>query len=373
MPTSAPLVRRVLTLAHATHMTDMPDDRSTVPPPTAVPAPRGQRAPRVTVIIPTFNRARYLGQAIESVLRQSVEDLELLIVDDGSTDDTRALLDAVTDPRLRVLRQEHRGISAAMNAGLREAKGVYVARLDSDDVWFADLLARSVEVLDASPEIGVVYSRAQAMSADGTPREHYLGLPLRFPDDPLLSLAWGDATCNITAVARRACFVSAGPYDETMRTHEDWDMWLRVARDHRFAFLNCTLARFREHEDGITSPSSPTFVEHIERRRQVIDKLYAAPDLPPRLRAFRPVAYSNVYTEIGVFLLNNGHRARALRMFGRAVASAANPLVACLRILWLTTASPALRQFALGRRLLQLKAEARRRLYADARGSHTNA
>lgn len=334
-----------------------------------IATPSEPSAPKVSVIIPTFNRARYLTEAVESVLGQTFSDLELIVVDDGSTDETPALLARVTDPRLRVLRQENRGISAAMNAGLRAARGHYVARLDSDDVWFADLLARSLDVLDASSDIDVVYSRARAMSADGTPREHYLGLPLRFPDDALLSLAWGDPTCNITAVASRGCFASAGPYDETLRTHEDWDMWLRVARSHRFAFLNCTLAQFREHDDGITSPRAASFVEHIESRRRVIDKLYASSDLPPRLRAFKAIAYRNVHTEIGVFLLNTGHPGRALRAFARAAAAGANPLLTCTRILWLTTVAPALRQFALGRLLLQRQAELRRRLFARARRS----
>src|SRR5262245_59564990 len=215
--------------------------------------------PKVTVIIPTFNRARYLAEAIGSVLGQTFADYELIVVDDGSTDETSAVLAGFGDSRLRVLRQENRGISAAMNIGLQAARGEYVARLDSDDVWFADLLERETAVLDSRPDVGVVYAKAQVMSENGAPREHYVGLPLRYPDDALLSLAWVDATCNITVLARRSCFDSVGPYDETFRTHEDWDMWLRMARNHRFVFLNLTQARFREHDGGITSPSSPTF------------------------------------------------------------------------------------------------------------------
>jgi len=322
--------------------------------------------PKVTVIIPTFNRARYLAEAIQSVLGQTFPDYELIVVDDGSTDGTATVLAGFGDPRLRVLRQENRGISAAMNAGLQAARGKYIARLDSDDVWFPDLLEREVSILDSHPDIGVVYSRAQAMSANGTPREHYLGLALRYPNDALLSLLWGDCTCNITTLARRSCFASAGPYDETFRTHEDWDMWLRVAQSHRFAFLNCTLGRFRKHDDSITSPSSPTFVEHIESRAKVLDKLYASPHLPPRLYAFKAVAYRNVYTEIGLFLFNTGHRARALRIFGRALVSGGNPVAALARILWLTTAVRLLKRCGFGRHLLQFQADVRRRLRTRA-------
>ena len=109
-------------------------------------------------------------------------------------------------------------------------------------------------------------------------------------------------------------------------------------RHSRSVFLNHPLARFREHAGGITSPTSPTFVEHIESRAKVIDKLCASANLPPWLGAFKPIAYRNVYTEIGLFLCNTGHRARALRMFGRAIAAGGNPLVTFSRILWFTTA-----------------------------------
>jgi len=326
--------------------------------------PRRLAPPQVTVIIPTFNRARYLAEAIQSVLGQTFLDYELIVVDDGSTDGTSAVLAGFGDSRLRVLRQENRGISAAMNAGLRAARGKYIARLDSDDMWFPNLLACETMVLDSRPDVGVVYARAQAMSANGTPREHYLGLPLRYPQDALLSLLWGDCTCNITALARRSCFAAAGPYDETLRTHEDWDMWLRVARSYHFTFLHSTLGRFREHDDGITSPSSSTFVAHIESRVQVLDKFYASPHLPSRLAAFKTRAYRNIYTEIGLFLFNTGHHTRALRMFGRALVSGGNPAAALARICWLTVAVRLLNRFGFGRQILQFQAGVRRRVRA---------
>jgi GT2 family glycosyltransferase len=327
--------------------------------------------PQVTVIIPTFNRARYLTEAVQSVLDQTFPDYELIIVDDGSTDGTSTVLAGFGDPRLRVLRQKNRGISAAMNVGLRAARGEYIARLDSDDAWLPDLLEREAAVLDSHPNIGVVYSRAQAMSANGIPREYYLGLPLRYPHDTLLSLLWGDCTCNITTLARRSCFAAAGPYDETFRMHEDWDMWLRVARSYHFMFLNSTLGRFREHDNRITSPSSPTFVEHLESRARVLDKFYASPHLPPHISAFKAIAYRNVYTEIGLFLLNTGHHARALRMFGRALLAGGKPVATLTRLCWLTMAAQPLGRFGFGRQILQFQAEVRRRVRLRAQANTT--
>src|ERR1700733_15378431 len=106
--------------------------------------------PKVSVIVPTWNRVSLLGTAIESVLAQTFRDLEVVIVDDGSVDATESLVrrHQQTDERIRYVRQEHRGISAAMNAGIRESRGRYIARLDSDDQWLPDLLETEVAILD---------------------------------------------------------------------------------------------------------------------------------------------------------------------------------------------------------------------------------
>src|SRR5207247_1570481 len=170
----------------------------------------GGVAPAVTVIMPVYDRERFVCEAIASVLAQTFSDLELIVVDDGSTDGTAAAVAAVEDPRLRYVAQPHRGVAAAMNTGLRSARGRYVARLDSDDVWLPDLLATQVAVLESRPEIDVVYARAQGMEADGTLTTHVWGIAPRWPADALRSQLHGDFTCNITTVARRACLERAG-------------------------------------------------------------------------------------------------------------------------------------------------------------------
>ena len=190
-------------------------------------ASKSHRAgPRVSVIMPAYNRERFVGEAVGSVLEQTMGDLELIVVDDGSQDATVRAAGAAGDPRVIVLRQPHAGISAAMNRGLSVARGALIARLDSDDMWLPDMLERTVGTLDSRSDVDVVYGRGRAMDEDGAPLPSIWGDPPRFSDDFFASLLYTDCACNVTVVARRECFVESR-YDESLSTSEDLDMWVR--------------------------------------------------------------------------------------------------------------------------------------------------
>jgi GT2 family glycosyltransferase len=312
--------------------------------------------------MPARDRERYVGEAIDSGLRQTFADFELIVIDDGSTDRTRAVVDGVADARVRCISQPPLGISAAMNRGLAEARGNYVARLDSDDVWLPDLLAMQVAVLDARPDIGVASARAQGMRADGTPTGDIWGMAPRYPADSLRSLVDGDFTCNITSVARRACIERAGGYDEALPTNEDWDLWLRVARHCAFAFTDRVLARFRWHAGNITGPASPLFRRTLDERAAVLDKLFRDPTLPPAVLALRAAAYRNVHVAVGMRWLSVRDYGAALRAFRRALGCGANRLDTGLRIAWFVVSWEVLGRFAWGRRLVGWQSGARRRV-----------
>jgi glycosyltransferase involved in cell wall biosynthesis len=144
--------------------------------------------PTVSVLMPCWNRERFIGDAIRSILAQTFTDLELIVVDDGSTDGTRAVVASFDDPRLRCLSCEHRGISAAMNAGLAAAQGKFIARLDSDDWWMPDMLATQIAMLDARPDVGLVYARGECTDSDWKPLSMAWGYPLRYPDQTFRSI-----------------------------------------------------------------------------------------------------------------------------------------------------------------------------------------
>lgn len=317
--------------------------------------------PTITVLMPTFNRAPLIAEAIASILQQTFADLEIIVIDDGSSDNTSDVLSAFTDQRLRVLSRPHRGISASLNAGLAEARGRYIARLDSDDLWQPDLLATLVPVLEAQADIGVVYAQADALD-HGVPVAHLQGLPLRFPDDSLRSLVYDDCTCNIALLARRECFGRAGPYDESLLAHEDWDMWLRVAQHFRFAFVDRVLARVRWHDDNLTGLRSAYVADVLNSRTAPLDKLFAQPDLPPAVVAMRGTAYANVHLFVGLRWTHAGQYGRALRSFRLCVSHSDRPLVAVIRIAWRAALKPTLDRWSIGRAAVRRIARLYRRV-----------
>lgn len=183
------------------------------------------RIPEVSVIIPTFNRADLLAQAIDSVLSQSYTDFELIVVDDGSTDATQALLSRYRR-RIRYLFQENRGVSAARNLGIKVARGRYICLLDSDDLWLRDKLKEQIRLMKGDPKIRVSYTdevwiRGGKRVNQGKRHRKYSGWILR----KLLPL------CLISpssVMIERGVFEEVGLFDESFPVCEDYDLWLRI-------------------------------------------------------------------------------------------------------------------------------------------------
>jgi glycosyltransferase involved in cell wall biosynthesis len=316
-------------------------------------------SPKVSVIVPTWNRASLLGAAIESVLAQTFRDLEVVIVDDGSVDATESLVRGFqeTDARVRYVAQKHRGISAAMNTGIRESRGQYIARIDSDDQWLPELLETEVAVLEARPDIGLVYAKGQWATSDLTPLHDTIGHAPHFPpamkDATLRSMLWGDPTCNITVVVRRECFERVGLFDESLAASEDWDMWLRTAVCYRFFFVDRVLSLVRGHDAGTTNAQSQSFAPFLGLRGQVLDKFFARDDLAPEIAAMKTIAYRNLYVFEGNMWIGAGNWRRALEAFWRALRANGGSAGTLARIVWFSLAARALARPATGQRLMQ--------------------
>jgi glycosyltransferase involved in cell wall biosynthesis len=192
--------------------------------------------PRVSVLIAAYNAAAFLQPTLDSVLGQTFADFEVLVIDDGSRDDTagvvRRTMDA--DPRVRLIVQENHGLSATRNHGIRAARGALIAFLDHDDLWHPEKLAAQVAVLDADQRTGVVSCYSALID------EAHCCLGWRFggaADGDVYAemLEWDVVSGGSVALVRRAALEAVGPFDESLAIREDWDMWIRLARRHRFA------------------------------------------------------------------------------------------------------------------------------------------
>jgi GT2 family glycosyltransferase len=219
----------------------------------------------VSVVIPTYNRAGTVVDAARSVLAQRFEDLELIVVDDGSTDDTAARLATIPDVRLRYVRGSHAGVSAARNLGVRRATGALISFLDSDDLWCPDKLACEVAVLSEHPDVDAVFSDLEKRHGDqvfpsfmrqtavfsrrlsGRP-----GAVLRLEPRELRLCLLEEVPIKPSALTlRRAAFDEIGGFDETWSSSEDWELLLRMARTHRFAYIDRPLAVLHISADSL--------------------------------------------------------------------------------------------------------------------------
>ncbi len=207
----------------------------------------------VSVVIPAYNYARFLKEAISSALAQPYSPLEVIVVDDGSTDDTPALLANIIDPRLRVIRQANAGLSAARNTGIREARYPFIAFLDADDRWAEDFLPKVMARFRELPDdFVIVTGGSQRMTADG----RLVQKPRSQTPPPATLTARDFILVNrmfpSAVVARRCALIECGGFDVTLRSSEDRDMWIRMTTNHRTAYIQDTLAHIRRHGENMS-------------------------------------------------------------------------------------------------------------------------
>lgn len=195
----------------------------------------GPPDPVVSVVMPAFEAASTIEAAVASVLNQSLADLELFVVDDGSTDGTAAIVRGIADPRVRLLEQDHQGAAAARNLGVRAARAQIVTLVDSDDLLLPSYLAATREALLANPDAGFVYTDAYVLNADsGRIRRMTATQPYRPSPPPRTAEEFHAALIEVNFVYNavslpRSVFDRVGFFDESLRAAIDYEMWLRIA------------------------------------------------------------------------------------------------------------------------------------------------
>lgn len=223
----------------------------------------------VSVIIPTYNCAKYLPQTIKSVLNQSYKNLEIIVVDDGSTDDTEEILKPFLS-NIIYIKKRHSGVSDARNLGIERAKGNFIAFLDSDDFWTPEKLEVQMDHFRNNPDVGLVYSSNCFIDEDG----NELIVPQRVSKEGKYKMCRGWVFRRLlfinfiptsSVVAKTECLKKAGGFNPYFKKSQDYDLWLRIARFCQFAFINSDLCIRRVRRTGLTLTNvDQMYSEHIE-------------------------------------------------------------------------------------------------------------
>ncbi|MGF1520806.1 MAG: glycosyltransferase family 2 protein [Leptolyngbyaceae cyanobacterium] len=272
--------------------------------------------PQVSVVIPAYNAMDYLPQTLANVLQQTLEDIEVIVVNDGSSDGIETWFSHhVKDARVKLYSQMNKGLSGARNAGIQQSQGDYIAFLDADDLWASDKLRKQVHVFNEHPSAGLVYTWVAYIDRQGTPTG-------RIRKNEAEGMVWPTliqhniVECGSVALVRRACFEKVGLFDESLRSLEDLDMWLRLAKYYPFRGIFEPLVYYRQHTDSL-SRNWPLMEACF---RTVLDRAFASAS--PEFAHLRPQSYAQAYLCLSWKPIQNRQKdyQEAARLLGKAVS-----------------------------------------------------
>jgi glycosyltransferase involved in cell wall biosynthesis len=254
----------------------------------------------ISVIIPAYNQAAYLAEAIQSVYDQTFTDWELVVVDDGSTDDTPRLLAGFQDSRMSVVRQANRGRSAARNTGICLTSAPLVSFLDADDLFLPDKMTELHRYLNDHPEVGLAVGGMQRVDSLGRTYEEKTITPTRL-DFPGLLL--GDDIQLGGVMIRREWLERVGGFDESMHTCEDWDLWLRlVVAGCQLSRVEKVVMAYRIHSGQVTGDVATMRIGTLG----LWEKFFSLPNLPSDLLAYRSLAVASALVRTSARAFRSG-------------------------------------------------------------------
>ncbi len=245
----------------------------------------------ISVIIPTYNRANYICEAIDSVLAQTYKNVEIIVVDDGSTDNTRDIISQRYNSKVTYILQNNAGPSSARNNGIKHSRGDLIAFLDSDDIWLPEKLEKQVELINQSQDIGLVSCGLYQIDPNG----NIIGNPLirrnyknksSFLKELMIHNIIGGGSSSLI---RRECFERVGFFDEEIWIGEDWNLWLRIAKNYEVKFVEEPLIKYRVHGNNLHRDM--TKIEDSMRKN--VEK-----NIEKHRLILRRKAYSYIYIDI---------------------------------------------------------------------------
>ncbi|MCK5607342.1 glycosyltransferase [Candidatus Pacearchaeota archaeon] len=221
--------------------------------------------PKVSVIIPTYNRSHVIYRSIQSVLNQTYQDFEIIVVDDGSTDNTEDVIRNFNDSRIIYIRHnDNKGVAAARNTGIKASKSEYIAFQDSDDEWFSEKLNKQIEAFEMNPEIGIIYTDMLRINKEGE---------IKYWHSPTVSYGHiiNPKTMDyqfmglgiVSTLIKRECFNKVGDLDENFPRFEDLEIFIRLSKHYHFHHIKEPLVSYYATDDGISSNNTTL---HIARK-----------------------------------------------------------------------------------------------------------
>ncbi len=274
---------------------------------------------RVSVVIPACNAAPFLDEALDSVFAQGLPEVEVVVVDDGSTDGTAEVARRF-GRGVRVLSQPRSGSGRARNLGLAETRGELVAFLDADDVWGSDKMARQLPLLEDDPGLGLVFSDMTAFGEPGAEGRRYFRERGFTGSCTPSAIFLHDMISTPTVVLRRACLRETGPFDPGLPIGQDTDLWFRIALAYRFAAVDAPLVRRRLHPGNTTRNSRLLARCVVEIAERYLDRCIAAEPAMERvlLEDLARKRWHHWFLE-GCALQHEGRGREARRFLGRAI------------------------------------------------------
>jgi len=264
--------------------------------------------PKISVILPVYNSEKYLGEAIASILNQSFSDFELIILNDGSTDNSKNVIESFNDKRIVLVDQSNLGLAATLNRGIMMARGELIARQDNDDVSLPDRLEKQIEFLESNPHISLLGTAAEIIDESGKSTGRY---HKHSTDSTVLkfNLLFNNPFVHSSIVFRRSVLGLVGDYSTDPLFFEDHNLWSRIARVSGVSNLNACLVKYRE----LTSSMSRSTQDYVKRvnRQSVNNILFYCPELQAShvelivsylCGAQIPVDYEAAYNKINAML-----------------------------------------------------------------------
>ena len=292
----------------------------------------------VSVIIPTYNRYRMVTRAIESVLTQTYRNIELIIVDDASKDNTFELLKTeYADPRIKIVRHPRNlGGAAARNSGIRNAKGGLIAFLDSDDEWLPEKLARQIPLLLSNPDVGAVYCKHYILEHGGSLSidrriRYYKGWVQNY-----LLRGWCPTSTSLFVI-RKECFQTVGLFDDSLPSFQDYDLWLRIATRYQFDYIDCPLVKYFIHDESRVSIDIDARINGLEKIMAKWEEIYKHAIGEGQFSRLKKGFYEKIYIKAANQCMHRGQTSDGTRYILRAIEYAPYKFQLYVRLVFVLT------------------------------------